>query len=569
MAGVSEERLQRWVARWRACASDGDAQRFARRLSLDGLTLRSATALLAGHPRRRRDLQWLAPVRAALRAERASVRAPQPFECDEVMAPLVASAQRRLRRRLGATRGLLLTAAEADLARALSARLERVARATFEFEAAVGRSLSFVPVDGNRMPPLRALVRAYPVLARALGTVTAQWETSVSEMLARYVRDWPALRSLAGPGSPRHPARIERVDCDLSDPHDGGRVVHVIRPETGAPVVYKPRSLAPEAAYQALIAWLNRRSADSGVRELRQVAVLNRGSHGWMEFVRSRPCRTAHGRRRMRERCGVHLALAVVLGAVDLHQDNIILDGEHPVLVDLESMLHPRATCADARRQLAHLRARQSRPIIAVMCCPLRRTGLLPGSYRDADGRDASGFAHGLATASTMQDVIRAFARTMRLLGRERARLTQRRGPLGRIEELPTRVILRPTHTYRGLLAASLAPAFLADGRDRSLELDALARAVVPNASAPAALWPAVAEERRALAAMDIPAFRRRRGARAGQRRGGTFKLPVSARDELAAGFALTGTRRLPSLTRSLRRLLRPASGRSAHGADR
>ena len=101
-------------------------------------------------------------------------------------------------------------------------------------------------------------------------------------------------------------------------------------------VVYKPRGLGVDAAWHRLVAWLTARGAGPALRAPR---VIDRGTHGWAEHIGPAPCATAGERARFGERAGAHLALAYALGAADLHAENVVACGAHPVLVDVEMLL--------------------------------------------------------------------------------------------------------------------------------------------------------------------------------------------------------------------------------------
>src|SRR4030095_10435406 len=97
----------------------------------------------------------------------------------------------------------------------------------------------------------------------------------------------------------------------------------------------------------ALVDWLNAHSASAedlgperGILPLRSLKVLNRTTHGWMEFVEHAPLPDADGARRYYRRVGMMLSLIHALDGVDFHLANVIASGEEPVIVDLETLLH-------------------------------------------------------------------------------------------------------------------------------------------------------------------------------------------------------------------------------------
>src|SRR5437899_1808556 len=68
--------------------------------------------------------------------------------------------------------------------------------------------------------------------------------------------------------------------------------------------------------------------------------VLARDGYGWMEFVPHLGCGDERDVKRFFLRAGVLLAVAESLNLVDGHADNLVARGPHPVIVDLETLLH-------------------------------------------------------------------------------------------------------------------------------------------------------------------------------------------------------------------------------------
>src|SRR6516164_3119816 len=168
----------------------------------------------------------------------------------------------------------------------------------------------------------------------------------------------------------------------LGDAHRGGRSVLIAEFRSGLRVVYKPRGLAVDVHFQELLSWLDERGDHSPFRTLR---ILDRGTYGWAEFVAEQPCTSPDEVRRFYRRQGGYLALLYALDATDFHCENLIAAGEHPVLVDLEALFHPREPAAGATHT--------DGPADDVASSVLR-VGLLPLRLWDgagSDGIDLSG----------------------------------------------------------------------------------------------------------------------------------------------------------------------------------
>ena len=129
---------------------------------------------------------------------------------------------------------------------------------------------------------------------------------------------------------------VARIDGDLSDPHNGGYSVKIVTFTDGSRVVYKPKDLRAELSWRKLVERLNR--AGSPI-ELKTARTLVRDHYGWAEFIDHIGCADPDGCKRYFRRAGAWLALFHCFAANDMHQENIIAAGEHPVPIDLETIL--------------------------------------------------------------------------------------------------------------------------------------------------------------------------------------------------------------------------------------
>jgi lantibiotic modifying enzyme len=248
--------------------------------------------------------------------------------------------------------------------------------------------------------------------------------------------------------------------------------------------MYKPRRLAADLAWQRALSWLGRRAAAGPFLVPR---ILARRGYGWMEAVRPRLPATEREANRFHRRAGTLLALFDVLEVRDVHRDNLIAVGSHPVLVDGETIAHPK---------FSRLRGAPSLVLTGYLASPDARddrAGMTAGLRSSPAGAGA-----GAARADRYTDQIVAGYRDGYQILRERgAELLARGGPLARLAAARTRVVLRPTEVYRAALAS--ASGALPPGTP-PLPLRPAARALVAEA------------ERRALARGDVPVFHARPG---------------------------------------------------------
>ncbi|MFL5703959.1 MAG: type 2 lanthipeptide synthetase LanM family protein [Ktedonobacteraceae bacterium] len=225
------------------------------------------------------------------------------------------------------------------------------------------------------------LLEEYCVLARQLIVTVDLWTAFSLEFLQQLCADWENIRAMFTPE--QDPGKLVEVAGGAGDTHRGGRSVMLLKFSSGFRLVYKPKSLKIDVHFQELLGWLNQRGHHPGFRTIK---CMDRGTYGWTEFVAAAECQSEEQIERFYERQGGYLALLYALEAIDFHAENIIAAGEHPILIDLEALFHPRIE-KDELDQEEH-------PVYHATNHSVLRIGLLPQrtwSSEDAVGIDISG----------------------------------------------------------------------------------------------------------------------------------------------------------------------------------
>lgn len=537
-------RAERRLARWRALPSFRTEGRFARRLAAAGLDeagllarLTAGPAAPAGRPAWWRTLDRLFP-------EAAAATPPvQGSTWQAAFAPVLTPFLNEARTGLAAALQPLVRHGRVDRGRIelqclgeLRARLLNMAARPLVLELNAARLLDrlegvtpserFLSFAAGLVTPAGRLgfYREYPVLARFLAEYVEQWRTALGELFERLDQDWERLAGRLNDG--RDPGALQRVRL-AGDRHRQGRSVALCSFASGFTTVYKPRPVSVEGHLQNLLAWLDGRQPGPGALAFRTFQVIDRGRYGWVETVPHRPCSTPEEVERFYGRQGANLAVLYALGGTDMHADNIIASGEHPVVVDAEALFdtRPRASGAAAER------------------ASVLRIGLLPhGADTDLSGLGGAGgqlsvvpvAAWASAGADTMRQVkqrmplagfqnlpslagadenieprdylesmLEGFRSTYRRIVAHREALTAPGGPLDAFAPDEVRVVLRSTSFYSWLLEESLHPGALGDGLDRDRLLD---RLWLETAGRPDLEWVAEAE-RADLWSGDVPVF--------------------------------------------------------------
>lgn len=590
----AERRLQHWLEQ---PAFGGDQTRLEERLAQQGMDWATFQALLAEPDLALRERLVRAGARPDWPSRLLSVYRAEPVGAIEVdtlftdpatrliylVEPLVDHAVAELRTELEA-----LTVAKdlVDVASVLAGAarqlcgllLPRIARTLLlELGAArvegalVGASPAdrfhtFVTGLRDRRTALE-LLAGYPVLARELVERADRWRRASTQLLHRLGADWPLLRrTLLTDGDP---GPLVDLGLGAGDPHRGGQSVALPRFATGRRLVYKPRSLAVDAGFQRLLGWLNERGAQPAYRT---VTVLDQGDYGWMEYVAAKPCERAEQVGAFFRRQGGYLALLHCLHAVDLHCENLVAAGEHPVLVDLETLFHPVAPVTASSRKTA-----DQDPAQVALAESVLLTGMLPldGGDHQVSGLGATG--DGLSAepvaavadsatdqmrmvrsrlpvlegenrvrlagvpaepADHVDDLVAGFETVCGLLRQHRTELLAADGPLAPFAGASVRRVLRPTQAYASMLVETGHPDLLRDALASDRFLDNLW-----TSSQGSRLWNTVFGcERHDLSRGDVPLFtatpdRTDLFCADGHRHPGLFDRPALAmvRDRIAA----------------------------------
>jgi type 2 lantibiotic biosynthesis protein LanM len=568
-SSVDAEAARQTLDAWRQQAPFDRESLFAQRLDLDGITEADLLDLLkepaeALKARFGQSPPWLETIAEAFSREDClsadplplpeNLRAAQTAGFLNVVAPLLRLALDRVRReaeRMRDERGVVpfdpstvATTLFAGLPLQLYMMLSRTLVLELNVARLEGRLAGTTPQErfasfvAQLEQPANAiaLLGEYPVLARRMTNRIRKWVSRSTELLQRLADDWEEL--IRAGLLPSEPGIVSAIDMGAGDTHRDGASVALLRFTSEATIVYKPRSLVVDEHFQQLLTWLNDRLPETWFRTIR---VLNRGDYGWVELVRAGPCASAEEVARFYRRQGGFLALLYALGATDIHFENLIAAGEHPVLIDLESLFHPHAKSVTSGPPDLAL-------VTDVMLHSVLRIGLLPRqSWSDGDyeGADLSGLGGAAGQLSPdrvlgweelgtdemrarrarmpmlgsnnrpalneneidpldhLDTLVEGFSAIYRLLVEHRAELLADDGPLTRFGHDAVRAILRPTRFYGLLLIESVHPDMARDGLEWEQFLD---RIWVGVDEAPV-LAGVIPSERRDLLNDDIPVF--------------------------------------------------------------
>lgn len=175
------------------------------------------------------------------------------------------------------------------------------------------------------------------------------------------------------------------------DEFDDDRALLRVEFESGLAVAYKPRSVEPGATFYRL---LDRLNDHLPVPDFETPTYLVRDDYGWMEWIEYRECTGETAVKRYYRRAGALTCIAYFLELNDCSVENLVVAGEQPLLVDVETVLQPYVT--PERKPV--------RTNVGVSVDDnVLRTGLLPFAADD-DGDDSNGLTTKLAGLSVTSE---------------------------------------------------------------------------------------------------------------------------------------------------------------------
>ncbi|MER8672195.1 type 2 lanthipeptide synthetase LanM family protein [Mesorhizobium sp. M1156] len=567
LKGDTQAAAQR-LALWCQSASDGDWRLFAKRLRRDGLTIEavmprlSAVQMVSNSPLPgwAEDLAWIGPaIQAQVETQYISslceAGPTQPFE--SLFFGVIAEAERRrdtflpsraLSRIALSVRWSMAHELLTDVTRLCAmpiydAFLGYLGEHPQTYDSSSTKQATEQRYDQFllylRETGLRRLFSHKPVLLRLLASLVRQWVDTTAEFLCRLNADFETIQYELLNGVTG--STISSIETNLSDKHNFGRSVYIVRFSCGGAAVYKPKDLRVDANWAALIAWLNSRQPPI---DLRAPHVVVRDGYGWCEFINYADCADHMAAQRFFKRAGALLCISYLLVGSDLHDENLIAAGEHPVLVDIETLLQAFDTTATTGDPaMLALEAAQEKLADSVLS-----TGLLPcflatpttakiaiGGLHDGGAskpseiswkhintermepersffhpRDLPNLPKINGRKQQLSDYVNVLCEScdgyFKFIRERKSEIVSKHGPIAAFAGAPVRRLLRPTRFYFLLLSRLLDHRKMWDGAAWSAHLDFVSRLADWDKD-DESMWPLVAAERRALGELNIPFF--------------------------------------------------------------
>jgi lantibiotic modifying enzyme len=192
---------------------------------------------------------------------------------------------------------------------------------------------SFFIRDGAWTPSARAIPDTYPFLFSMIDHFVRSSFGNIEVCLRALLRDLPLISGTLLTGAP---AALTGMRVAQSDRHRGGSQAVILSFSLDFKLVYKATDVRPDQLFAEFCSLLHL-SPRYAPRCMRSLPV---GEHGWFEFIPQLPCRDVSEVQAYYRRAGALLAIADTLNYCDGHFENLVANGDSPVLIDCETLFH-------------------------------------------------------------------------------------------------------------------------------------------------------------------------------------------------------------------------------------
>ena len=546
----SEQQLTSRLHRWCEVSAHGNWEKFQKRLLWDELDVEQVQQALRSLPVVDSQILpfWAETLRAIIETT-ANFHPPsltliypqKPLAFQELLLPAISVARQQLLTRLGTNflsgehLPLKILSESAYLAfecslleKLLNLSAKTLTAEYSRFVALMGIQLQNQTtrqdeyntfVDKLLGDGMLGFFQQYPVLGRLMATAIDFWVEAIAGFLQRLQADIPAIQQTFSP-SQSHLGKVIDIKPSLSDPHHQGRTVIALTFESGLKLVYKPKGLGAEVAFTQFLDWCNQQDISLPFKVLK---ICDRSDYGWVEYAEHIPCKDQAAAQRFYQRAGMLLCLLYTLRVTDCHHQNLVANGEHLVLVDMETLMQPEAKLMADSSQVMEV----EKVVGKQFWDSVVRTGLLPRwdflekgciAYQNnalsrCQNHPSPALTNvpmldgiPLAGGDYLDEIVWGFEQMYRLLISRQDILLAEDSPLAALQNVQVRFMFRMTRIYGKILQHIQSPKWLRNGIDRSIEIDHLSRAFLTVNEKPHNLR-ILSKELQAMEQLDIPYF--------------------------------------------------------------
>lgn len=337
-----------------------------------------------------------------------------------------------------------------------SAFLPLLLQRTFNHSKYALASLLKNPENTTATPlELRAIIAdIFPVLADKVQGFNLNWQKNTRKILQRWQTDKKEISRIFFDNSVI--GHIKSFAQHKGDEHQDGEQSLILELSCGRKLCYKPRCLEIEQAFFTFAAQL-------GFDELYQVKYLTYDDYGWMEYIPYESCETQEQIEQYYFRSGLLLSLLYLLEAEDIHHENVIAFGAHPVIVDLETLFHHRDDSVKQAPGKSNSLELGVHTVLKTHFIPQNYSveqeiaAISPSYGKDTSERNSTALYQGkqIPVNEYIEDFINGFKQGYQRILNKKTQLTNVKTPLNLFSSCTARYVCRSTHIYECLIKAA------------------------------------------------------------------------------------------------------------------
>jgi len=346
---------------------------------------------------------------------------------------------------------------------------------------------------------IKSVLSLYPVLGRSLTEITERTINNVTTLLDRYKNDYKIIKETFFGND----IELESVSFGLGDSHKNGQSVSILTFKGGNKLVYKPRSLKIDNAYNQFLEWINNQGISI---KLKNVISINYEEYGWQQFIFPQECISEQEVQAYYFRMGANIAIFHLLRTSDMHYENILASGSVPYVIDLETLfsnsVFTDSTLQYPRKELlstvlssgvlptGHLfNSKLDFDPSALVGKPKQTSESMKGWVLVEDEKDGLKYENVNFVTSNESHLVKfnniivnpvdyianieqGFTEVYNILLKNKDNLFNLISSI--FEEVECRIVLRPTFMYSRFLISSYHPNYLGNGLDREELLEML-----------------------------------------------------------------------------------------------
>ena len=204
--------------------------------------------------------------------------------------------------------------------------------------------------------------KSYPVAARVATVRTLYMIKNYSDILEHLDNDHEEIEKFIG----KDELTLTDIKLSTGDSHAQGNSVSILKFDDKK-LVYKPKNLDISLAFEKFVDWY---VGKSGMLDIKIPKGIYKDTYAYNEFIERIYCKSEKEVKRFYTRYGYLVAICYLLNINDLHLENIVANGENPVIIDMETLFQMPAQIAEDSAYFDMTRHLETESVSASMLLP-------------------------------------------------------------------------------------------------------------------------------------------------------------------------------------------------------